>query len=615
MCGIVGYSGYSDIESIFEMNRVQHHRGPDEDGVVYHEDGKVNLAMKRLSIVDINSGHQPMYNINKSLCIVFNGEIFNAPLLRKQLESEGYSFQTKSSDTEVILLLYEKLGDKCIELLNGMFAFVIHDRNKNILFGGRDHFGNKPIYYHQTGNIFSFASELKSLRVLPWIQSTINPNAIHHYLTTQTIPSPLTIFNDCYKLPAAHKFKYDLVKNELNIDRYWKPSFSKRNDYLRKGILNAEIKTEFLSAVNRWMMSDVEVASSLSGGLDSSLVTAAAVLNGGNITTFTLGFPDMPEMDERHLSKLVAQKYNTNSIEILITEKELSDDIPNMIKSLDEPYAGGLPSWFIYKAAQKEGFKVILTGSGGDELFGNYGKWIKYQKASLYYKKLYSAWRYRKDKLRLILKYPYGSIYYPYFNEYEKNELYSKDFITSIHSNTAKFIEDIGKEYLNIDIIDKIAFTDINIQLPDEFLFMTDRFSMAHSIEARTPFLDLEFVKLIYSIPAGIRTKPHDLKYLLKQSLGELLPSDLLNAPKRGFVIPMAKWIKNSLREQTEYLLGKNYLKKQGIFNPNIFEKQVQPFLEEKYHNEWQIWTLFMFQMWYHKHIETNNPIYESSTF
>lgn len=607
MCGIVGYSGYNDRLPILEMNKAQHHRGPDEDGVVYHKEGNVHLAMKRLSIIDINSGHQPMYNIDKSLCIVFNGEIFNAPILRKQLESEGYNFQTKGSDTEVILVLYQKIGVKCIELLNGMFAFVIHDRNKNILFGGRDHFGNKPLYYHQTGNIFSFASELKSLRVLPWVKSNLNPNAIHHYLTIQTIPSPLTIFKDCYKLPAAHKFEFDLNKHQLHVERFWKPSFSTRTDNLGSGILNSEIKEQFLSAVSRWMMSDVEVASSLSGGLDSSLITAAAVINGGKLTTFTLGFPDMPEMDERNLSKQVAKKYNTNSIEILITEKELANDIPNMVSTLDEPYAGGLPSWFIYKAAQKEGFKVILTGSGGDELFGNYGKWIKYQNNTEYIKKLYSAWRYRKDKLFSILKYPFGTIYYPYYNENEKQGLYTDSFSKNITINTANFIQEIGNQCYNNEFIDKIAYTDINIQLPDEFLYMTDRFSMAHSIEARTPFLDIEFAKLIYSIPGSIRTKPDNLKYLLKQSLGALLPDDLLTAPKKGFVVPMAKWMKTALREQTEFLLGKEYLKQQGIFNPEIFDKHVRPFLEEKNHNEWQIWTLLMFQMWYHKHIELKN--------
>jgi asparagine synthase (glutamine-hydrolysing) len=604
MCGIVGYSGYNDRQPILEMNSVQHHRGPDEEGVVYHEEGKVHLAMKRLSIIDINSGHQPMYNIDKSLCIVFNGEIFNAPLLRKQLESEGYSFQTKGSDTEVILVLYQKLGDKCIELLNGMFAFVIHDRNNNVLFGGRDHFGNKPFYYHQTGNIFSFASELKSLRVLPWINCTINPNAIHHYLTTQTIPSPLTIFKDCYKLPAAHKFKYDLIKHQLNIEKFWKPSFSTKTDHLGSGVLNAEIKAQFLSAVNRWMMSDVEVASSLSGGLDSSLITAAAVLNGGKLTTFTLGFPDMPELDERHLSRLVSQKYNTKSIEVLITEKDLAQDIPLMIQSLDEPYAGGLPSWFIYKAAQKAGFKVILTGSGGDELFGNYGKWIKYQNISKHLKILYSAFRYRKNKFSEIIKYPYGSIYYPYYNESEKYRLYTKEFSKKINENTAETINNLASTYNNIDIIDRVAYTDINIQLPDEFLYMTDRFSMAHSIEARTPFLDTEFSKLIYSIPSSIRTKPEDLKYLLKESLGDLLPLELLNAPKKGFVIPMGKWIKTSLREYTEYLLGEEYLRNQGIFNSELYKTNIRPFLEEKNYNEWQIWTLLMFQMWYNKHID-----------
>jgi len=606
MCGIVGYTGYRDSAPLIEMNRVQLHRGPDEDGHIFHSEGNVHLAMKRLSIVDLNSGQQPMYSQDKSICIVFNGEIFNAPQLRRILLNDGYSFQTENSDTEVIINLYQKSGKACVKELNGMFAFVIHDRKNNILFGARDHFGNKPFYYLKSGNTFSFASELKSLKMLPWFSHEMNPNALHHFLTTQTIPSPYTIYTNTYKLPAAHHITYDLKSHNLKIEKYWNPTFSHRTDRLTPFNLRKEIRTSFLNAVDRWMMSDVPIASSLSGGIDSSLVTAAAIIRGGDLTTFTLGFPDMPEMDERNLSRLVSQKYNTKSIEVLITEKEMANDIPAMIQSLDEPYAGGLPSWFIYKAVKNAGFKVVLTGSGGDELFGNYGKWVKYKNSINYIKLLYSVWRYRQNYIKNIVLNPFGILYYPYYTESEKNKLYTNNFSSLVNDNTAHYIENLHNECTSPEWNDRIAYTDINLQLPDEFLYMTDRFSMAHSIEARTPFLDMEFSKLIYSIPPSIRTKQSDLKYLLKDSLGDLLPQELLNAPKKGFVLPMAKWMKTSLVEHTQYLLGEEYLKKQNIFNPSIYKNNVLPFLQEKNHNEWQMWTLLMFQLWYAKHIDGN---------
>lgn len=597
MCGIVGYSGKEDSAPIVNMNRVQHHRGPDEDGIVFHKDGLVHLGMKRLSIQDLNGGHQPMYTPDQKYCIVFNGEIFNAPELRKNLEQKGYIFQTNSSDTEVVLLLYRDLGRKCIELLNGMFAFVIHDREKNLLFGSRDPFGIKPFHYSMDTVSFSFASEIKSLLVLPWISDELNNVAISHYLTTQTIPAPFTIYQSIRKLKAAHAFTYDLGTYQFNSWKYWNPQFG--NLQLGLNDIKFQLKEKFEQAVERWMLSDVPVASSLSGGIDSSLVTAVASRHTRKLSTFSLGFPDMPELDERPLARLVAERWNTHHHEIPINAQDLIDSIPEMMHALDEPYAGGLPSWFVFQAIHQAGFKVALTGTGGDELFGNYHKWVRYNSLTNLISHLRTAWRYRKANLRDIILYPHGSLHYPYFNDGEKQKyiLNKKSMVDT--AGTAALIESIWDACPSHSSIDRVAWTDIQIQLPDEFLFMTDRFSMAHSLEARTPFLDKELAEFVYSIPASQRTNATNLKYLLKDSLGELIPAELLNAPKKGFTLPMQDWMRGSLKPQVSELLGERFLKEQNIFNPSIYTKYTKPFLEGTSNPEWQMWTLLCFQLWY----------------
>lgn len=597
MCGIVGFTGLKNDELIRRMNQVQHHRGPDEDGMVYHSDGAVNLAMKRLSILDLQGGHQPMYSADQQYCIVFNGEIFNAPELRKDLEQKGYVFQTKSSDTEVVLLLYMDMGIQCVNQLNGMFAFVIHDRKQHLLFGGRDPFGIKPFHYSLLDNKFSFASELKSLLQLPWIPKQIHTQSVSHYLSFQTIPSPFTIYTSVSKLPAAHAFKYQLDTGKFSTWKYWQPTFGKLS--IKDEDLSHEIADQFQLAVNRWMLSDVPVACSLSGGIDSSLVAACATKFAGRIDTFSLGFSDMPWLDERALAKDVSNKYNTKHHEIILSADALVESIPEMVKSLDEPYAGGLPSWFVFKAIREAGFKVALTGSGGDELFGNYAKWTRFTPFANYLQNLRTAWRYKKANLIDILRHPHGTLHYPYFNDATKDHiLFQPDYLNK-PSNSSGYIEEIWQQCPSGNPIDRVAWVDLQVQLPDEFLFMTDRFSMAHAVEARTPFLDKNFAEFIYSIPPNQRTQKNDLKYLLKNALGQLLPESILTAPKKGFTLPMLDWMRTTLRGEVETLLGEAYLKKQGIFNPNIYHLYTKPFLEGKKFPEWELWTLLNFQFWF----------------
>lgn len=598
MCGIVGYTGANDPGLLKAMNFSQVYRGPDDEGYFADEANRINLAMRRLSIVDLEDGHQPMSNNDDSLWIVFNGEIFNTFDLRKELEKEGYSFRTNHSDTETLIYMYQHYGTGMLKYLNGMFAFVIYDKKNRKLFGARDHFGIKPLYYSLVREKFSFASELKSLLKLPWIGREINAQSVYHYFTFQAVPAPATIFEKVQKLPAGHYLEYYFEKNELKTDSYWKPRLSNMDvSELVEKNLPSVIREKFLQAVSRWSLSDVPIGCSLSGGVDSSAIVAAMAQTGNTpVRTYTVGYTDAPDIDETKYAALVARKWNTEHHEIMVRPDDLLKELDRMTFHLDEPYAGGLPSWFVYKTMSKD-VKVAMTGSGGDELFGNYGKWKFYENFRSH---LYRIRRYIADGGRLshLLRYPNGSHHYPYYNDgFKQRQLFNNEFIKNITPSAA-----LLQLYWNgSSKRDAVAKVDLRLQLPEEFLLMTDRFSMAFSIEARTPFLDVEFAEFIYSIPSSIRTEIGSLKYLFINAIKDWLPPELLSAPKKGFVLPLDKWLRNELKDEVEALLDKKFLEHQGIFNPGIRKTIVEPFYKNLAHKnqDWRLWELLMFQKWY----------------
>lgn len=598
MCGIVGYTGANDPGLLKAMNFSQVYRGPDDEGYFADEANRINLAMRRLSIVDLEDGHQPMSNNDDSLWIVFNGEIFNTFDLRKELEKEGYSFRTNHSDTETLIYMYQHYGTGMLKYLNGMFAFVIYDKKNRKLFGARDHFGIKPLYYSLVREKFSFASELKSLLKLPWIGREINAQSVYHYFTFQAVPAPATIFEKVQKLPAGHYLEYYFEKNELKTDSYWKPRLSNMDvSELVEKNLPSVIREKFLQAVSRWSLSDVPIGCSLSGGVDSSAIVAAMAQTGNTpVRTYTVGYTDAPDIDETKYAALVARKWNTEHHEIMVRPDDLLKELDRMTFHLDEPYAGGLPSWFVYKTMSKD-VKVAMTGSGGDELFGNYGKWKFYENFRSH---LYRIRRYIADGGRLshLLRYPNGSHHYPYYNDgFKQRQLFNNEFIKNITPSAA-----LLQLYWNgSSKRDAVAKVDLRLQLPEEFLLMTDRFSMAFSVEARTPFLDVEFAEFIYSIPSSIRTEIGSLKYLFINAIKDWLPPELLSAPKKGFVLPLDKWLRNELKDEVEALLDKKFLEHQGIFNPGIRKTIVEPFYKNLAHKnqDWRLWELLMFQKWY----------------
>lgn len=601
MCGIIGCVSNNRLDRslVDKLQVVQFHRGPDGLGQFFEKVSEfqwVNFLHQRLSIIDLSDGIQPMSDIHCKLTIVFNGEIFNHLELRKNLILKGHIFKTDHSDTEVILNMYREYGEDMLSKLNGMFSFVIYDKDRGLLFGARDRSGIKPLYYSQDAYGFYFSSEIKSL-LLFGLDKKIDIQSLSNYLSFQFVPSPKTIYQGISKLQPAHYFIYNISEKKFTTHEYWNIKF--KHDKISHSILKKSILTELEDSVKMWSESDVEVGASLSGGLDSSAIVALYSKNSSRrIKTFSLGFAsESNELDESAHARLVSNMYDTEHYEFILDASTLSNDIDLMVYHLDEPYGGGLPSWYIYKM-MKGNVKVALTGTGGDELFGNYNKSLIYQNGFL--NKILNFCRvgkgYYLDAFKNFHQAPNGFFYHHYMHGFEVQNL----LLDSNFSSPEIFLEKLICETTEVDFRNIVPYVDMKMQLPEEFLHVTDRFSMAHSIEARVPFLNPNMIDLVMSIPPGQRMNYNDPKKLLRESIAHLLPHQILRTPKKGFTIPQDKWINSVLKDRFDYLLGCDYISKQGLFK---FDN-IKNMLNHKIFNKnMKIWTLFMFQLWYDKNM------------
>jgi asparagine synthase (glutamine-hydrolysing) len=649
MCGIVGIAGRHDPEWVRRMNSTIIHRGPDDQGEYRSPNRLVSLAMRRLSIIDLQSGHQPMHNRDRTVWIVFNGEIYNAPAIRRRLEKNGHQFVTANSDTEVLLHLYEEKGSALLEDLNGMFAFVIHDQRRNLLFGARDRMGIKPLYYWQANGRLAFASELKALLALPVIIREVDRQTLFHYMTLLYVPDEASMIQGVRRIPPAHSFFYDIRSQELTVQRYWQLPFNV--DENRSLDEWAEIlRLELREAVRRWTLSDVPVACALSGGVDSATIVGLLAESGyPKIKTYTLGFAGEGEeaWNEIDFARQVAQRWETEHHQIILEPKELLSDLVSMVWHLDEPYGGGLPSWYVFKEMATT-VKVGLTGTGGDELFGNYGKFTDYEKQPIVQSslalrrwsregsdllaqligplaalsnRLPGDWRWIGRgrllcQLPGIVKQPFGYHYYAN-SEFFSDEVKRACVLRAENKhmeNTAGYLQSLYDTSGADDLRNGLAAVDFRTQLAEEFLFMTDRFSMAHSLEARVPFLDHVLVETVFRIPPSVRTKAGDLKYLLKRAVADLLPDQVLCGRKRGFVIPIKLWLRRELLPIVQQLLNPQRLRQQDLFHEKFHELVVRPHLEGRADFTWQRWSALMFQLWHVVFIEqhqADTPTYD----
>ncbi len=639
MCGIVGLIGQQEPQWLSQMNGLVTHRGPDDSGEYRDPESQVALAMRRLSILDVAGGHQPMSNEDGSVWIVFNGEIYNSPALRLPLEAKGHRFQTSHADTEVLVHLYEDKQEEMLNDLNGMFAFVIYDRERQLLFGARDRLGIKPLYYWQSLGLFAFASELKGLLPLPGLAREINLAALYHYMSLLYIPGEDSILHGVKRLLPGHWFKFDLRTRAFTIRQYWDLDIQHTEQHSEaewREIVRAELR----QAVRRWTLSDVPVGCSLSGGVDSSTIVGLLAESGHpHIKTFSLGFAGRgeEEWNELPLARQVAARWGTEHHELILNPDDLLDDLVQMVWHLDEPYAGGLPAWYVFRF-MRETVTVGLTGTGGDENFGNYGKYRIFESSPiartvLAHRETYEsvsrnmAWLWRpcaqlaqsvpdtwigapgKKRLANLPDFGGGPIGRYYFNPwYYFSDTAKRIAVFQMQADgvvdTAPMLQALFDSARTRDIRNGIAYLDFKTQLADEFLMMTDRLSMAHSLEARVPFLDHTFVETVFRIPSDIRTRPGNLKYLLKQAVGDLLPAGVLGAQKRGFVIPIKLWLRGPLRPLAERLLSPERLRRQGLYRPSFYGHYVQPHLDGRADHTWQVWAALMFQLWHVVFIE-----------
>jgi asparagine synthase (glutamine-hydrolysing) len=588
MCGIIGIvdSKKTSKFDIRKLNSMQHHRGPDESGIFENTSIGLSMAMTRLSIVDIGNAHQP-YTSKDGFVIIFNGEIFNAIDLFKEFKKDFKYSHSHVHELEVIYALYKKYGEKFLNKLNGMFAIAIYDPIKNYLFIARDRFGIKPLYYGVKNNIFSFSSEIKPLTKI--FGNTVNINSASNYFELGFVSGKDTIFSNINSLLPGCSLRYGISNNNYLIKKWYKPNHI-INNKLSDGEWNEVIYSQLSESVKKWSLSDVPICYLLSGGLDSSALVALASINSSNsVRTYSLGFNNNNESkwNELDIAKDVSKKYNTDHTEIILNSNDLADSLDDITHYIEQPYGGGLPSWAVFKKIS-ENYKVAITGTGGDEIFGNYNRGA-----------FISALDRTRIDNKLLKKMIENTFFLASRRQYSDILRFSeinKKPCTGL-SNIENLLH-LYNSYKFDSIDDSIAQLSIDSELTDDFLMMTDRFSMAHSVECRTPYLDHDLVNLLFSMPEDKKIKYHDYKSSLKSSVGHLLPKSVIDADKHGFNIPLSLWMRGRLRELTEDLLGVSALQNSNFIKPEFYNLYVKPMLDGNNSNIEIIWSCLMFQLW-----------------
>lgn len=620
MCGICGFISKNNIgeELLTQMRDTMKHRGPDDAGqkIIQFNGYYIGLAHRRLSIIDLSvNGHQPMCSKNNDIIVVYNGEIYNYQEIKNKIPEYSYKSNT---DTEVILASYEKQGTKFINNCNGMFAIALFDKNKGILYLIRDRMGQKPLYYYNDGETVIFASELKSLMSYPNIDLKINKDILGRYLVKQCIISPDTIFNNVYKVSPGEIVSINIVQKEtlvLEKKQYWNINHlysSYKNSY--KGSYQKakkELKEAIINSINYRMIADVPVGILLSGGYDSSIVAALAQNNSKDIIkTYSIGILNSP-LDEAGFAKKIADYIGTEHHELYISKDEMLAMIREIPKYYDEPFADSSQiAVMIVSRLAKMDVTVVLTGDGGDELFAGYPIYREEkiaQKVDLIGQFLFKLKTYFP---RMYNKFPFVvHMIAENSNRISKTQFNYKikvDIARKMLGNISRVSENYDESMIpSHDWSIKRMLLDSQTYLPDDLHCKVDRASMMFSLEARSPFMDINLIELALSMPQKFKLKGKKGKRILKDLSWELLPKDILNRPKKGFEVPIDNWMRNELRKDLEDCSRKEYLKEQGIFNPSITEKIVDDYLNNELVDKkgqkinTVIWSFYIFQMWY----------------
>ncbi|TXE04832.1 asparagine synthase (glutamine-hydrolyzing) [Gelidibacter salicanalis] len=626
MCGINGvvtktHQNQNQIVSMLNtMNNLIYHRGPDDDGLFFEDNDQfsVGMGMRRLSIIDLVAGKQPIYSDDGQIVIVFNGEIYNYKTIKAKLEDEGVGFST-FSDTEVILKAYEKYGPSSFEWLDGMYGFSIYDKNINKLFIARDFFGEKPLYYTHTNDKFLWASELKSIIKTIDFTPNISKKGLNLYFRLTYIPAPHTIYEDIFKLEANHYLEYDLATHTTTLHKI---NAEPKPKVTTIPFENAKIKTKDLvySSVESRSIADVGLGTFLSGGVDSSIISLClAQSSEKKIDTFSIGFKKA-SYDETDKSRVVAKMINSNHHEFIIDEEDLKNNIHDILINFDEPFSdtAALPTHLLSEKT-REHVKVALTGDGGDEVFGGYNKYyigkMNKRYTSVIPKGLHSKISGVSNKFLIDKDDSRG-------RKFQINKLlnaidYEGDFywdIISLANTSSQLSEIMSPDYFEANIFEEYkavlnkqkieTLTDFRLvdkvlSLEGGMLAKVDRTSMMTSLECRAPFLNKDLWEFANTLPESYLMKGWNKKYILKEAFRNQFPQDFLEKGKSGFGSPTGDWLRQSLRKELESYIEPTLLKSQGIFNVQVITKLVNDHLDSKKDSTFRVWSYFCFQKWY----------------
>ncbi len=620
MCGIAGFVGKGSREALERMTHAVVHRGPDDQGIICKED--VGLAHTRLSIIDLSSaGHQPMWNEDKSTALIFNGEIYNFKNLRTELQKNGSVFKT-GTDTEVIIRLYEREGERCFEKLTGMFALALYDFKKKCLLLARDRMGEKPLYWSRQNETFIFASELGALMESGLVAKEVDPASLNAYLLFDYVPTPSTILRGVNKLEPGTYLKYE--KGGITKHTFWHPphdllSLSESEALARLDVLMRESVTEQL-------ISDAPLGVYLSGGIDSSTIAwYAAQHSSSRVDTFSIGFDD-PNFDESSYARQVAAHLGVTHHEQVVTAREALEIIPHIPDIFSEPVADAsvIPTALLSQFTRQH-VTVAVGGDGGDELFAGYPTFDAERYFAVYRRLPHAL---KTLGTRVIEALPADDRNFSLsFNlkkfissENEKREYRHQEWLGSFtkenrellasgalrHTlNTSVFqrIDQYCSEFTQLDDMNRLLYTYLRTYLMDEVLVKVDRASMHYGLEVRAPFLDHRVVDFLFSLPYSFKYKNGQTKYLLKKLMRGRLPENIISRKKKGFGVPMATWLKGELKELCAELLSPSELGQHGYFNPAYVARLQREHLDGRRDNRKQLWNLMTFQMWYNRWI------------
>lgn len=626
MCGICGKFSPSGVreDELQRMMQAIAHRGPDDEGLYLNE--TIGLGNRRLSIIDLEGGHQPICNEDETVWIVHNGEIYNYKSLQRELEKKGHVLKTHS-DTEVIVHLYEEMGERCVDKLDGMFAFAIWDAKKKRLLLARDRLGQKPVFYTQFNEDFLFASEIKAILAVNEQGREIDYESLHHYLSLRFIPSPQTLLRSVKKLPPAHYLVWQ--DNEVKLTRYWHLSFREKLKLSDSEFIEG-LEEKLLHAVESHLVSDVPIGAFLSGGMDSSMIVGMmAEKIGDSFKTFSIGVKEQT-FNELPFARMVADHYHTDHIENVV-ESDVIRLLPQIIWHLDEPSDPIAACQFHAAELASRHVKVVLGGDGGDELFAGFDRYLgmSYLKPyalvpdfirnriigpmlgllsdSFEYKNLPQKLRWIHELSKLPgagERYAEATCFFR-FSHIGKKELFSADLWNKLGAGNSADV--IVSQYNNadaVDPIDKMLYADIMTRLPEHSLMLADRMTMAHGIEARSPFLDHRLVEFLAAFPARLKINGRELKYILRRVAKKYLPKDIVRREKHGFMFPIAFWFGSELYPFINRYLIDSFFITEGLFKKESVLKLIEDHRKKRSDNHVRLWMLMNLAVWHKIYIE-----------